>query len=71
MTSSLHKFDNLFPNGPHVSSITCMYSDCLGYMVQLVEVQQLRGAVGGDLFCCLLTEEPPAKKDSKTVSHFF
>lgn len=36
-----------------------------GYMVQLVEVQQLRGAVGGDLFCCLLTEEPPEKKDGK------
>ena len=35
-------------------------------MVQLVEVQQLRGAVGGDLFCCLLTEEPPEKKDGKT-----
>jgi len=34
-------------------------------MVQLVEVQQLRGAVGGDLFCCLLTEEPPEKKDGK------
>lgn len=34
-------------------------------MVQLVEVQQLRGAVGGDMFCCLLTEEPPSKKDSK------
>ena len=42
-------------------------SYCLpGYMVQLVEVQQLRGAVGGDLFCCLLTEEPPEKKDSKS-----
>lgn len=42
-------------------------SSCLpGYMVQLVEVQQLRGAVGGDLFCCLLTEEPPEKKDSKS-----
>jgi len=34
-------------------------------MVQLVEVQQLRGAVGGDMFCCLLTEEPPSKKESK------
>lgn len=33
--------------------------------MQLVEVQQLRGAVGGDLFCCLLTEEPPQKKDGK------
>lgn len=38
---------------------------CLGYMVQLVEVQQLRGAVGGDMFCCLLTEEPPSKTESK------
>ena len=34
-------------------------------MAQLVEVQQLRGAVGGDMFCCLLTEEPPSKKESK------
>ena len=41
------------------------YLHCLGYMLQLVEVQQLRGAVGGDLFCCSLTEEPPVKRESK------
>lgn len=34
--------------------------------MQLVEVQQLRGAVGGDVFCCLLTEQPLAKRESKS-----
>ena len=48
-----------------LSLLECIYWLCLGYMVQLVEVQQLRGAVGGDMFCCLLTEEPPSKKESK------
>ena len=53
----------------HARSITLVYRCRLpGYMVQLVEVQQLRGAVGGDLFCCLLTEEPPQKKDGKPYS---
>ena len=57
---------NIQPCCPHAWSITLVYRCCLpGYMVQLVEVQQLRGAVGGDLFCCLLTEEPPQKKDGK------
>ena len=35
--------------------------------MQLVEVQQLRGAEGGDLFCCLLTGEALEKKDSKSL----
>nr|XP_058960995.1 integrator complex subunit 1-like isoform X3 [Pocillopora verrucosa] len=39
-----------------------------GYMVQLVEVQQLRGAKGGDLFCCLLTGETPEKKDNSNLA---
>lgn len=39
-----------------------------GYMLQLVEVQQLRGAVGGDLFCCSLTEEPPVKRESSDLA---
>ena len=38
--------------------------------MQLVEVQQLRGAKGGDLFCCLLTGETPEKKDSKYLFIF-
>ena len=28
-------------------------------MVQMVEVQQSRGAKGGDVFCSLLTQVPP------------
>lgn len=36
-------------------------------MVQLVEVQQLRGAVGGEFFCHLLTEEYPVKRESKLL----
>ena len=35
-------------------------------MAQLVEVQQLRGAVGGDAFCYLLTE-PPVKRESRCL----
>jgi hypothetical protein len=38
-----------------------------GYMLQLVEVQQHRGAEGGDIFCSLLSNEPINKSPGKNV----
>ncbi|KAK3730373.1 hypothetical protein QZH41_020667 [Actinostola sp. cb2023] len=38
-----------------------------GYMLQLVEVQQHRGAEGGDLFCSLLADEPEDKHEDSTL----
>ena len=58
-----------YPYGRSNALLT-VYLTLPGYMVQLVEVQQLRGAKGGDLFCCLLTGETPEKKDSKYLFIF-
>ncbi|XP_048575697.1 integrator complex subunit 1 [Nematostella vectensis] len=39
-----------------------------GYMLQLVAVQQLRGASGGDVFCALLTDEALTKPTGQELA---
>ena len=38
--------------------------------MQLVDVQQLRGATGGDVFCALLTGQRPFVKSDSTSQNY-